>query len=86
MYKRQAQYWRSETGKLTGIRSSGTRGWTLLRGGLKNPCDTAQWFTASPAWDAFEAATGVTPKAFLEAFEEFIEDEAAREAAKADED
>lgn len=77
-----AQYWCSETGKFTGI-----RGWTWRRGGPKNPAATVQWFTESPAWDAFEAATGVTPKAFLEAFEEFIEDEAAREAAIiADED
>jgi len=84
-----AQYWSAETGKFTGTITGAraeTRGWTLLRGGLKNPDAHYQWFTESPAWDAFEAATGVTPKAFLEAFEEFIEDEAAREAAKADED
>jgi len=71
-----AQYWSAETGKFTG-----TTGWSWLHGGLKNPDDTAQWFTESPAWDVFEAATGVTPKAFLSAFEEFIEDVSAREAA-----
>jgi len=66
-----AQYWCSETGKFTGT----------TRGGLKNPDDPALGFTESPAWDAFEAATGVTPEAFLSAFKEFIEDAAAREAA-----
>jgi len=47
---------------------------------------TTGWFTDSPAWDAFEAATGVTPKAFLRAFEELIEDEAADDDDEADDD
>ena len=73
-----AQYWSSETGKFAGTTSYAY----MMHNGPKNPDDTAQWFTESPAWDAFEAATGVTPKAFLRAFEELIEDE----AAKADDD
>ena len=73
-----AQYWDGETGRFTGTDSDAY----MMHNGPKNPDDTAQWFTESPAWDVFEAATGVTPEAFLEAFEELIEDE----AAKADDD
>ena len=73
-----AQYWDGETGKFLGT----TPDIYVMHSGPKYPGDTAQWFTESPAWDAFEAATGVTEKAFLRAFAELIEDE----AAKADEE
>lgn len=79
-----AQYWDGETGKFTGTDDEAY----MMHNGPKNPDDTSQWFTESPAWDVFEAATGVTPKAFLSAFEALIEDEAAKagEDDEADED
>jgi len=79
-----AQYWDNETGKFRGTHPDVY----VMHNGPKNPDDPAQWFTDSPAWDAFEAATGVTPEAFLDAFEDHIEEEASEndEDDEADDD
>jgi len=75
-----AQYWSAETGQFTGTTP---QAYMMHNNGPKAVEDPALWFTASPSWDGFEAATGVTPDAFKKAFENFIEDAEAREAARA---
>ena len=79
-----AQYWDGETGKFSGTSAEPY----MMHNGIKYAEDSALGFTESPAWNDFEAATGVTEKAFLRAFEELIEDEAAKagEDDEADED
>lgn len=68
-----AQYWDVETGEFDG---TGNDVW-VNHGGIKNYHDPAQRFTDSPDWDAFEAASGVEPRAFRIAFEELVSAEFA---------
>ena len=52
-----AQYWDGETGKFTGTNPEAYQ----MHNGPKNPDDTAQWFTESPAWD-FSRPPPVLPR------------------------
>jgi len=69
-----AQLWDDE-GRLVGTHPEAG----VMHYGLKAEEDPALFFCDSPAWDAFEAATGITQKELEEIFFDFIEEQESEE-------